>query len=69
MGGDAQRPVWHVNKPKKTGARTRGQNPLVLYNSVVSFKFVKNEASLLLLLLSEGGFVGWETGRRVLLPT
>ncbi len=25
----AQRPVWHVNKPNKTGARTRGQNPLV----------------------------------------
>ena len=36
MGGNggAQRPVWHVNKPTKTGARsararTRGQNPLV----------------------------------------
>ncbi len=29
-GGGAQRPVWHVNEPKKTGARTRGQNPLVL---------------------------------------
>jgi hypothetical protein len=33
-GGGAQRPVWHVNEPKKTGARsararTRGQNPLV----------------------------------------
>jgi hypothetical protein len=31
----AQRPVWHVNKPNKTGARsvrarTRGKNPLVL---------------------------------------
>jgi hypothetical protein len=30
----AQRPVWHVNKTNKTGARsararTRGQNPLV----------------------------------------
>jgi len=36
-GGGAQRPVWHVNKPKKTGARsararTRGQNPLVYYS-------------------------------------
>ncbi len=31
---------------------------------------MKNEASILLLLLSEGGFVGWEEpGRRVLLPT
>ncbi len=36
MGGGvgAQRPVWHGNAPKKTGARsararTRGQNPLV----------------------------------------
>ncbi len=33
-GGGAQRPVWHGNEPKKTGARsararTRGQNPLV----------------------------------------
>jgi hypothetical protein len=32
----AQRPVWHANDPKKTGARsararTRGQNPLVKY--------------------------------------
>jgi hypothetical protein len=32
-GGGAQRPVWRVNEPKKTGARsagarTRGQNPL-----------------------------------------
>ncbi len=36
MGGvGAQRPVWHANDPKKTGAlnaraRTRGQNPLVI---------------------------------------
>jgi hypothetical protein len=35
-GGGAQRPVWHVIKPKKTGARgararTRGQTPLVVY--------------------------------------
>ncbi len=33
--GVAQRPVWHVNEPNETGARstrarTRGQNPLVL---------------------------------------
>ncbi len=36
-GGGAQRPVWRGNVPKKTGARsararTRGQNPLVLWN-------------------------------------
>jgi len=35
-GGGAQRPFWHVNEPKKTGARsararTRGQKPLVDY--------------------------------------
>ncbi len=35
-GGGAQRPVWRINEPKKTGARsararTRGQNPLVSY--------------------------------------
>ncbi len=43
MGGgvDAQRPVWHGNAPKTTGARsararTRGQNPLVLYIVTVS---------------------------------
>ncbi len=34
LAGGAQRPVWYVNKPNKTGARsapsrTRGQNPLV----------------------------------------
>ncbi len=34
--GGAQRPVWRGDEPKKTGARsararTRGQNPLVLY--------------------------------------
>ena len=30
MGGrGAQRPVWGGNELKKTGARTRGQNPLV----------------------------------------
>jgi hypothetical protein len=38
MGGGAQRPVGRGNEPKKTGARsararTRGQNPLVLYYS------------------------------------
>jgi hypothetical protein len=27
--GDAKRPVWLGNEPKKTGARTHGQNPLV----------------------------------------
>jgi hypothetical protein len=30
-GGGAQRPVWHGNAHKKTGAR-RGQNPLVFNN-------------------------------------
>ncbi len=35
-GGGAQRPIWRVNEPKKTGARsarahTRGQNPLVYH--------------------------------------
>jgi hypothetical protein len=35
--GGAQRPVWHVNDPKMTGARsararTRGQNPLVKHS-------------------------------------
>ncbi len=34
--GGVQRPVWRVNEPKKTGARsararTRGQNPLVYH--------------------------------------
>ncbi len=29
--GGAQRPVGRGNEPKKTGARTRGQNPLVYY--------------------------------------
>jgi hypothetical protein len=41
-GGGAQRPVWHVYKPKKTGAhsaraRTRGQNPLVIYRGLHGF--------------------------------
>jgi hypothetical protein len=31
VGGGAQRPVLCVNELKKTGARTRGQNPLVSY--------------------------------------
>jgi hypothetical protein len=30
-GGDAQPPVWRVNEPEKTGARTRSQNPLVYH--------------------------------------
>jgi hypothetical protein len=44
LGGGAQRPVWHVKEPKKTGARstrkrstrarTRGQNPLVIHMSI-----------------------------------
>ncbi len=29
--GGAQRPVWHVNEPKKTGARMRRQSPLEVY--------------------------------------
>jgi hypothetical protein len=28
-GGGAQRPILRGNESKKTGARTRGQNPLV----------------------------------------
>jgi hypothetical protein len=32
-GGGAQRPVWGGNELKKTGARTRGQNPLVFIDS------------------------------------
>ncbi len=31
QGGGAQRPVWGGNKLKKTGARTRGPNPLVYH--------------------------------------
>jgi hypothetical protein len=34
-GGGAQRPVLRGNEVKKTGARTRGQNPLVNSNYVV----------------------------------
>ncbi len=30
-GRGAQRPVWGGSEFKKTGARTRGQNPLVLH--------------------------------------
>jgi hypothetical protein len=46
-GGGAQRPVWRVNKPKKTGARTRGQNPLVcleffLHKIYFLFKYDKD---------------------------
>jgi hypothetical protein len=38
MGGGRAAPVQRVNNPKKTGARsararTRGQNPLVIYSS------------------------------------
>ena len=41
-GGGAQRPVRRGNEPKKTGARsararTRGQNPLVLTESLPLF--------------------------------
>ncbi len=40
-GGGAQRPVWGGNELKKTGARsararTRGQNPLVVYSYLKS---------------------------------
>jgi hypothetical protein len=39
-GGGAKRPDGHGNEPKKKGARsararTRGQNPLVLYNYLI----------------------------------
>ena len=35
--GGAQRPVWLFNEPKKTGACTRGQSPLVV-NILVPFR-------------------------------
>ncbi len=38
-GGGAQRPVWGGNELKKTGARTRGQNPLVVNNDVAVLFF------------------------------
>ncbi len=49
-GGRAA-PVWRVYEPKKTGARsararTRGQNPLVLQNSLSIEKKKKNNPSL-----------------------
>jgi hypothetical protein len=34
-GGGAQRPVWGGKELKKTGARTRGQNPLVAMKEFV----------------------------------
>ncbi len=42
----AQRPVGRGKEPKKTGARsararTRGQNPLVLYVKIVKIKLTK----------------------------
>ena len=42
-GRGAQRPVWDGNELKKTGARsararTRGQNPLILYNKIKNLK-------------------------------
>jgi len=48
MGGGAQRPVRRGNATKKTGARsararTRGQNPLVLYIHY-SFQKIANKA-------------------------
>jgi hypothetical protein len=37
-------PVWRVNEPKKTGARTRGQNLLVyiIYKRKTMSKFTKD---------------------------
>ncbi len=40
--GGAQRPVWRVNEPKKTGARTRGQNPLVHDTDICLVELVKS---------------------------
>jgi hypothetical protein len=43
-GRGTQRPIWHVNEPNKTGARsararTRGQNPLVYkYQSWLAYE-------------------------------
>ncbi len=64
--GGAQRPVYHVTEPKKTGersarARTRGQNPLVfiIYLSrvlclcvcVCVSQFVSERSAILLVLV------------------
>ncbi len=38
-GGGAQRPVGRGNEPKKLGARTRGQNPLVAKYLVGNYLF------------------------------
>ncbi len=54
--GGAQRPVWHVNDSKKTGARsararTRGQNPLVIDNVLVVVVLMAMILSLLLQIM------------------
>jgi hypothetical protein len=46
-GGGAQRPIWGGNELKRTGARsararTRGQNPLVIYKKASLHVFVPN---------------------------
>ncbi len=59
MGGvGAQRPVWHANDPKKTGARsararTRGQNPLVVNTTVILTTVSRQRLLLVLLTLSK----------------
>ena len=50
MGGGRAAPVWRGNEPKKTGARsararTRGQNPLVIYIDTVLLKFCPDTVS------------------------
>jgi hypothetical protein len=47
-GGGGAAPRWGGNEPKKTGAcsawaRTRGQNPLVLYNQFATAAFAAPE--------------------------
>jgi hypothetical protein len=42
--GGAQRPVWRINEPKKTGARsarsrTRGQNQLVSLYGYIDYRY------------------------------
>jgi hypothetical protein len=50
--GGAQRPLWRVNEPKKTGARsararTRGQNPLVCNTVLVYYQQLITHKSMI----------------------
>jgi hypothetical protein len=49
--GGAQRPIWRVNEPKMTGARsararTRGQNPLVINTLIAVLLFITDKNSM-----------------------